>query len=172
MVASLSPSRGGTFSFLGTEIMIRRGVGSSPVRPGAEVKRKVFGDEPHTNLTLTTSCVQSAQRGPSSTLSPVGQIYFEAGDAPLLVVPRRLGLVEMVSGPGIHFCQEDPSTPGCRQMTSATRPSNWLHLPVPDQPALPDLLTSLSYCTPVCLSFQPLHRPRDEWSRPTLPSVS
>lgn len=38
----LSPSRGGTFSFLGTEIMIKRGVGSSPVRPGAEMKTEGF----------------------------------------------------------------------------------------------------------------------------------
>lgn len=49
--------------------MLRKGVGLSPVRPGAEVKKKVFGDEPHTNLTLATSRVQSAQRGAPLSLS-------------------------------------------------------------------------------------------------------
>lgn len=42
--------------------MLRKGVGLSPVRPGAEVKTKVFGDEPHTNLTLATSRAFRAHR--------------------------------------------------------------------------------------------------------------
>lgn len=38
----LSPSRGGTFSFLGTEIMLKRGARSSPVRSGAEMEMEGF----------------------------------------------------------------------------------------------------------------------------------
>lgn len=44
-------------------------------------------------------------------------------------------------GTGTHPAQGGPGIPGCRLVTSAERPSDWLSQLTPDLLALPDILT-------------------------------
>lgn len=78
----------------------------------------------------------------SVSLAPVARLWCS---------PGQVQPCETAHGPGSGTCpaQGGPGNPSYRLVTSAARPSDWLHQPAPGLPALPDPPTP----PPSCPSF-------------------